>query len=66
MSRADGSQTDPLGGLGGPGSVVWDAYYAFSRSSTWKSRPSNVLGAGSDIIDNVSTLEHKFAPLLQG
>lgn len=54
-----------LGRLGGPGSIVWDAYYAFPRNSTWKSQPSHVLAAGSDIIDNVSGLEHNFVPLLQ-
>jgi len=55
-----------LGGLGGPGSIVWDAYYAFPSSSTWTSQPSTVLAAGSDIIDNVSGLEHHFIPLLTG
>jgi hypothetical protein len=54
-----------LDGLGGPGSIVWDAYYAFPSSSTWTSRPSGVLAAGSDIIDNVSALEHDFVPLLR-
>ena len=53
-------------GLGGPGSIVWDAYYAFPSSSSWTSRPSSVLAAGSDIIDNVSGLEHNFVPLLHG
>ena len=55
-----------LGGLGGPGSIVWDAYYAFPSSSTWTSQPSTVLAAGSDIIDNVSGLKHNFIPLLHG
>ena len=55
-----------LGGLGGPGSIVWDAYYAFPSSSTWTNEPSRLLTAGSDIIDNVSGLEHNFNPLLHG
>lgn len=55
-----------LGGLGGPGSIVWDAYYAFPSTSTWTSEPSGTLAAGSDIIDNVSGLEHNFVPLLHG
>ena len=54
-----------LGGLGGPGSIVWDAYYAFPKSSTWNSEPSAVLATGSDIIDNVSRLENSFVPLLR-
>ena len=53
-----------LGGLGGPGGVVWDAYYAFPRTSTWTNAPSGVLATGSDIIDNVSRLESSFVPLL--
>ena len=53
-----------LGGLGGPGSIVWDAYYAFPSNSTWRSEPRGTLAAGSDIIDNVSTLEDDFVPLL--
>ena len=53
-----------IGGLGGPGSIAWDAYYAFPSTSTWKTQPSGLLAAGSDIIDNVSGLEHNFIPLL--
>ena len=53
-----------IGGLGGPGTIVWDAYYAFSKNSTWAQQPSGVLATGSDIIDNVSGLEHRFIPLL--
>jgi hypothetical protein len=56
----------PVGGLGGAGSIVWDAYYAFPRGATWKGEPSGVLATGSDIIDNVSQLEHAFIPLLRG
>jgi hypothetical protein len=54
-----------IGGLGEPGSIAWDAYYAFPADSTWKTRPSGVLAAGSDIIDNTSGLQHAFIPLLQ-
>lgn len=54
-----------IGGLGGPGSIVWDAYYAFPKNSTWTGRPSGVLATGSDIIDNVSGLDHNFIPLLK-
>lgn len=53
-----------LGGLGGPGSVVWDAYYAFPSNSNWSTEPNGLLAAGSDIIDNVSGLERGFVPLL--
>ncbi len=53
-----------LGGLGAPGSVVWDAYFAFPARSTWKNEPSRLLVAGSDIIDNVGGLERSFLPLL--
>ena len=62
----NGSADKQLGGLGGPGSIVWDAYYAFPRNSTWRNQPSGTLAAGSDIIDNVSGLEHNFTPLLHG
>ncbi len=55
-----------IGGLGGPGSIVWDAYYAFPSNSAWRNQPSGVLAAGSDIIDNVAGLEHNFVPLLSG
>ena len=53
-----------IGGLGRPGSVVWDAYYAFPSGSRWTSEPTGVVAAGSDIIDNVSGLEDNFIPLL--
>jgi len=54
-----------IGGLGGPGSIAWDAYYAFPSSSTWTRDPSGILAAGSDIIDHASGLEHDFVPLLR-
>lgn len=53
-----------LGGLGGPGTVVWDAYYAFAKGARWRSKPSGLVVAGSDIIDNTSGLERHFVPLL--
>ncbi|MFL5927118.1 MAG: hypothetical protein ACJ77E_09295 [Gaiellaceae bacterium] len=55
-----------LGHLGAPGGIVWDAYYAFGPSATWNGTPTQLVAAGSDIIDNVSGLEHAFAPLLRG
>ena len=55
-----------LGGLGGPGSIVWDAYYAFPANATWTDGPSRPLATGSDIIDNVTGLEHNFIPTLKG
>jgi len=52
-----------LGGRGGPGSIAWDAFYAFPRSSKWERQPTDLVTSGSDIIDNVSRLEHTFVPL---
>ena len=54
-----------LGGLGRPGSIVWDAYYAFPANSTWTTEPTNLVAAGSDIIDNTSHLDEQFIPLLR-
>ena len=54
----------PVAGLGGPGSVVWDAYFAFPARSRWEAAPSDALAAGSDIIDNTRGLEDRFVPLL--
>jgi hypothetical protein len=53
-----------LGGLGGPG-IVWDAYYAFSKTATWKERPTQLVAADSDIIDHTTALEREFIPLLR-
>jgi hypothetical protein len=50
--------------LGVPGSVVWDAYYAFDKSSRWDPAPTGLVAAGSDIIDNTGGLEARFVPLL--
>jgi hypothetical protein len=54
-----------LGGLGGPGSIVWDAYLAFAPSATWDENPTRLVAAGSDIIDNVTGLERDFVPLMR-
>jgi hypothetical protein len=54
-----------IGGRGGPGSIVWDAFYAFARDSTWNGEPTGLVATGSDIIDNVSHLEKSFIPLLR-
>jgi hypothetical protein len=53
-----------LGSLGGPGNVVWDAYYAFAKDARWQGEPNGLLAAGRDIIDNTSGLEQHFVPLL--
>jgi hypothetical protein len=53
-----------LGRLGGPGSIAWDAYFAFGANAQWRSEPSGLLAAGSDIIDNTSGLQRRFVPLL--
>jgi hypothetical protein len=45
-------------------SPVVATYLAFGKSSRRRSRPSGVLAAGSDIIDNTSGLEQHFIPLL--
>ena len=36
-----------LGRLGGPGSIVWDAYFAFGANARWRSEPSGLLAAGA-------------------
>jgi hypothetical protein len=56
----------PLAGLGGGGGyVVWDAYYAFQPSASWRqNEPTGAVAAGSDIIGNTSGLSQRFAPLL--
>jgi hypothetical protein len=53
-----------IGGLGGPGGFVWDAYFAFGKTSRWEREPTGLLAAGSTIIDNVDQLEDRFIPLL--
>jgi hypothetical protein len=54
-----------IAGLGGRGSVVWDAYFAFGPDSRWRAGPSGVLAAGSEIIGHTGGLEAKFLPLLR-
>jgi hypothetical protein len=53
-----------IGGLGAPGSVVWDAYFAFGKSARWRDEPSGVVATGSDIIDHTGGLEQRLVPLL--
>lgn len=54
-----------IAGLGGGGSVVWDAYYAFQPAANWHAaRPSGAVAAGSDIIGNTDGLTRSFNPLL--
>ena len=53
-----------LGGRGG-GYVVWDAYYAFQPSASWRGlAPTGAVAAGSDIIGNTGGLAQHFIPLL--
>jgi hypothetical protein len=52
------------GDLEAPGSIVWDAYYAFPKDAAWDGRPTPLLAAGSEIIDSVAGLEDHFLPLL--
>lgn len=55
-----------IAGLGGGGgSVVWDAYYAFQASASWRQpEPSGAVAAGSDIIGTTDALARRFIPLL--
>jgi hypothetical protein len=53
-----------IGGLGAPGDIVWDAYFASGRNSHWRSEPSRLVASGSDIIDNTGELEQHVIPLL--
>jgi len=55
----------PLAGLGGDGTVVWDAYYAFEPSAGWRAAPSGAVAAGSDIIGSTDGLTRSFVPLLK-
>jgi len=54
-----------IGGLGGPGYVVWDAYFAFPADSRWGREPSGVLATGSEIIGHTDGLQETFLPLLR-
>jgi hypothetical protein len=53
-----------IGGLAEPGSVVWDAYFAFAPDATWNSTPDHLVASGSDIIDTTGGLTDHFLPLL--
>jgi hypothetical protein len=55
-----------LGGVGRPGDVVWDAYFAFRAGSRWPTTPTGLVAAGSDIIDNTEGLHDRFAAALAG
>jgi hypothetical protein len=55
----------PVGGLGAPGGVVWDAYFAFGPNSRWRGEPSGVLATGSEIIGHTGGLSSEFLPLLR-
>jgi hypothetical protein len=54
-----------VGGLGGGGYTVWDAFYGFRSSARWTSTPTDVVATGSDIIGNTAALDRKFVPLLR-
>src|SRR5438046_10454285 len=53
-----------LGGLGGPGDAVWDAYFAFAASARWQRAPSGLLAAGTAIIEKAKALEQHILPRL--
>jgi hypothetical protein len=53
-----------IGGLGGPGDIVSDAYLAFDKNARWRNEPTGVVASDSDIIDNTSGLDQRFIPLL--
>jgi hypothetical protein len=52
------------GGIGSPGDIDWDAYFAFPANSRWRVQPAGLVAAGSDIIDSTDGLRRHFAPLL--
>jgi hypothetical protein len=54
-----------VGGLGGDGVTVWDAFYGFRGTARWAATPTGVVATGSDIIGNTAALERSFVPLLQ-
>ena len=55
-----------IGGLGGGGYTVWDAFFGFTSTARWTTTPTRVAATGSDIIGNTGALEHAFIPLLNG
>jgi hypothetical protein len=54
-----------IGGLGGGGYTVWDAYYAYDDTASWSDQASGVVAAGSTIIGTTDGLEQRFLPLLE-
>jgi hypothetical protein len=55
-----------VGGLGGQGFTVWDAFYGFDAQARWQSAPTRVVATGSPIIGSTSALARRFVPLLRG
>lgn len=53
------------GGLGGPGSIVWDAYLAYGPQARWQGAPTEPIAAGSDIIAHTDGLQ-RFGSTLRG
>lgn len=51
------------GGLGIPGTVVWDAYLAYGAGARWRSAPTEPIVAGSEIIGATDGLQRDFLPL---
>jgi len=52
------------GGLGGEGSIVWDAYLAYGPKARWQGgAPTDPVVAGSDIIANTGGLKQFAATL---
>ena len=54
-----------IGGLGGAGYTVWDAFFGFARAARWTTTPTRVVATGSEIIGHTGALEHAFIPLLR-
>jgi hypothetical protein len=54
-----------VGGLGGQGLTVWDAFYGFDARARWQTTPTRVVATGSPIIGSTGTLEQRFVPLLR-
>lgn len=56
--------THAVGGLGGDGYTVWDAFFAFDGQAGWDRQPTRAVAAGATIIGNTDALERQFVPLL--
>ena len=52
------------GGLGGPGTIVWDAYLGYGPKARWRGAPTDPIVAGSDIIAHTDGLQ-RFAATLK-